>query len=105
MEELRHRVDEIVEDPATAETLKPWYGKHCKRVCFHDEYLPAFNRDERPPGRHRRAGCRGGHRRPAWWSPGSSTRVDVLVFASGFEVTTDLDHRLGFDPRVGAGSR
>ena len=25
--------------------------------------------------------------------------VDLLVFASGFEVTTDLDHRLGFDPK------
>ena len=28
--------------------------------------------------------------------------VDCLVFASGFEVTTDYDHRLGFDP-VGRG--
>ena len=25
--------------------------------------------------------------------------LDLLVFASGFEVTTDLEHRLGFDPR------
>ena len=43
MEGFRRRIDEIVEDPETAEKLKPWYGKHCKRLCFHDEYLPAFN--------------------------------------------------------------
>ncbi|MEZ5257088.1 MAG: hypothetical protein R2705_09430 [Ilumatobacteraceae bacterium] len=24
--------------------LKPWYGKHCKRVTFHDDYLESFNR-------------------------------------------------------------
>jgi cyclohexanone monooxygenase len=31
-------------DPATAEALKPWYRQFCKRPCFHDEYLPTFNR-------------------------------------------------------------
>ena len=44
MEAIRRRVDEIVRDPDTAERLKPWYGKFCKRPCFHDDYLPAFNR-------------------------------------------------------------
>ena len=29
--------------PRRAERLKPYWGKHCKRVCFHDDYLPAFN--------------------------------------------------------------
>ncbi|MBS1838636.1 MAG: NAD(P)/FAD-dependent oxidoreductase, partial [Actinobacteria bacterium] len=43
MEGFRRRVDEIVEDVETAEKLKPWYGKHCKRLCFHDEYLQSFN--------------------------------------------------------------
>ena len=27
----------------TAAALKPWYRQFCKRPCFHDEYLPAFN--------------------------------------------------------------
>jgi cation diffusion facilitator CzcD-associated flavoprotein CzcO len=98
MEALRRRVDDIVDDPATAAKLKPWYGKHCKRVCFHDEYLPSFNR----PNVHlvdtegrgveaitERGVVAGGVEYP----------VDLLVFASGFEVTTDLNHRLGFDPR------
>ena len=37
-------MDDIVEDPATADALKPWYRQFCKRPCFHDEYLQAFNR-------------------------------------------------------------
>ena len=44
MEEIRSRVDTIVTDPTTAEALKPWYRQFCKRPCFHDEYLQAFNR-------------------------------------------------------------
>jgi cation diffusion facilitator CzcD-associated flavoprotein CzcO len=97
MEMLRRRVEEIVEDPETAEKLKPWYGKHCKRVCFHDDYLPAFNKpnvhlvdtDGRGVEAVTATGVVAG---------GAEHEVDLLVFASGFEVTTDLDHRLGFDP-------
>ena len=44
MEQVRARVDQVVKDPATAEALKPWYNQFCKRPCFHDEYLDAFNR-------------------------------------------------------------
>ena len=44
MNQVRARVDAIVKDPATAEALKPWYRQFCKRPCFHDEYLPTFNR-------------------------------------------------------------
>lgn len=43
MESIRARVDEVVKDKATAEKLKPWYPSICKRPCFHDEYLKAFN--------------------------------------------------------------
>ena len=98
MEALRRRVDEIVDDPDTAARLKPWYGKHCKRVCFHDDYLPAFNRpnvhlvdtDGRGVEAITATGVVAG---------GVEYPIDLLVFASGFEVTTDLDHRLGFDPK------
>jgi hypothetical protein len=37
-------VDSVVRDAATAAALKPWYRQLCKRPCFHDEYLEAFNR-------------------------------------------------------------
>ncbi|RCI10155.1 hypothetical protein L249_8599 [Ophiocordyceps polyrhachis-furcata BCC 54312] len=45
MERLRRRVDEVVtQDEAAAEALKAWYPSWCKRPCFHDDYLVAFNR-------------------------------------------------------------
>jgi len=44
MEQIRGRVDAIVEDPDTAEALKPYYPYGCKRPTFHDEYLPTFNK-------------------------------------------------------------
>ena len=43
MEQLRARVDALVEDPATAAALKPYYPYGCKRPTFHDEYLSCFN--------------------------------------------------------------
>ncbi|KAL5358188.1 hypothetical protein BJX96DRAFT_182749 [Aspergillus floccosus] len=41
---IRNRVHDIVRAPETASLLAPWYPGWCKRPCFHDEYLPAFNR-------------------------------------------------------------
>ncbi|WP_395156338.1 flavin-containing monooxygenase, partial [Ilumatobacter sp.] len=48
MTEVRARVDQVVNDEITAEKLKPWYRQLCKRPCFHDEYLLAYNE----PGTH-----------------------------------------------------
>ena len=45
MNKVRARIEEIVKDPTTAEALKPWYRWLCKRPCFHDDYLDAFNQD------------------------------------------------------------
>ena len=98
MEALRQRVLDTVEDRDTAERLLPWYGKHCKRVCFHDEYLPSFNlsnvhlvdTDGRGVDSVTPTGV---------VVDGTEYPVDLLVFASGFEVTTDLDQRLGFSPK------
>ena len=44
MEDIRARCNQVVQDSATAEALKPWYRQLCKRPCFHDEYLDAYNR-------------------------------------------------------------
>ena len=43
MEQIRARVDSIVQDPKTSAALKPYYPYGCKRPTFHDEYLPTFN--------------------------------------------------------------
>ena len=44
MEMARRRIDRTVKDTKTAEALKPYFHYFCKRPCFHDEYLEAFNR-------------------------------------------------------------
>jgi len=44
MERIRRRIDSIVEDPATAEALKPYYYRFCKRPTFSRSYYEAFNR-------------------------------------------------------------
>ena len=44
MNEVRARVEAIVQDPVTASALQPWFRQFCKRPCFHDEYLQTYNR-------------------------------------------------------------
>ena len=96
MNQIRARVDEIVEDPATAEALKPWYRQFCKRPCFHDEYLPTFNRpnvhlvDTQGKGVERITAN-------AVVANGEAFEVDCVIFATGFEVGTAFTHRAGYD--------
>lgn len=96
MEEIRARVDAVVRDPATAEALKPWYRQLCKRPCFHDEYLQAFNE----PGTHLvDTDGRGVERidETGVWVNGVHYELDCIIFASGFEVGTSYSRRAGFE--------
>lgn len=85
MNEIRARVDAIVEDPATAAALKPWYRQLCKRPCFHDEYLQAYNRDNLTLVDTDGAGVERIDETGVW-ACGRHHEIDVLVLASGFEV-------------------
>jgi cyclohexanone monooxygenase len=96
MEQIRARVDAIVGDPATATALKPYYRQFCKRPCFHDEYLDAFNR---PNVTLVDTNGRGVER----VTPGGVVvggveyALDCLVFATGFEVGTAYTRRAGYE--------
>lgn len=98
VQKIRDHIANIVTDPETAKKLMPWYSQACKRPCFHDEYLPAFNRpnvhlvDTDGKGIHEV-----GENGPIF--EGVEYPVDVLIYASGYEVTSDYHHRLGFDPK------
>jgi cyclohexanone monooxygenase len=96
MNQVRARVDAIVNDPDTAAALKPWYRQFCKRPCFHDEYLQTFNRsnvtlvDTRGKGVERLTAT-------SVVANGRDYPVDCLIFATGFEVGTAYTRRAGYD--------
>ena len=95
-DEVRARVDSIVTDPATAAGLKPWYNLMCKRPCFHDEYLPAFNR---PNVKLVDTDGQGVERitEDAIVVGGVTYPVDCIVYASGFELGSNYKIKLGFE--------
>ena len=103
MEEIRARVDAIVKDQSTAQKLKAWYRQLCKRPCFHDEYLQAFNR---PNVRLVDTDGKGVERitERGLVVAGQEHEVDCIIYASGFEVGTDFTRRAGFEI-TGAGGR
>jgi cation diffusion facilitator CzcD-associated flavoprotein CzcO len=96
MEQLRARVDAIVRNAATAEALKPYYNRACKRPCFHDDYLATFNRPNvtlvdtngRGVDRVTERGVVAGGREYA---------LDCLIYATGFEVGTAFARRAGYE--------
>ncbi|HSM53061.1 MAG TPA: NAD(P)/FAD-dependent oxidoreductase, partial [Erythrobacter sp.] len=95
MSEIRARAEAIVGGEA-GEKLKAWYRQLCKRPCFHDEYLQAFNRpsthlidtDGQGVERITEKGVIAG---------GVEYEVDCIIYASGFEVGTDFVSRSGYD--------
>ena len=96
MTEIRQRIDALVEDPATAEALKPWYRQLCKRPCFHDEYLQAYNSPNVTLVDTDGKGVERITERGAVVD-GVEYEVDCLIYASGFEVGTDYTRRSGYE--------
>ena len=103
MNGVRARAEEIVEDPEVAAKLQPWYRQFCKRPCFHDEYLPTFNRpnvtlvDTEGRGVERITPN-------GVVANGVEYEVDCIIFATGFEVGTTYTRRAGYEI-VGRGGR
>ncbi len=82
---IHKHIDEVVEDPETAEALKPWYMFMCKRPCFDNAYLPTYNR----PNVHLVDTHGGGINEISAKGPvfnGKTYPLDVLIMATGFEI-------------------
>jgi cation diffusion facilitator CzcD-associated flavoprotein CzcO len=96
MELHRRRIDDLVVDPAKAEILKPYYRYLCKRPCFHDEYLPAFNNPNVTL-----VDCPAGIERVTEQGvvvDGKHYDVDCIVYGTGFEgELTPLFRRAGHE--------
>ena len=92
MEEIRARAASIVNNPEVAEKLKPYYRQFCKRPCFHDDYLPSFNK----PNVHLiDTDGKGVSNITAQGVvfDGREYPVDCIIFATGFEIGTDYSRR------------
>ena len=95
MSEIRQRAETVVEDPEAGQKLKAWYRQLCKRPCFHDEYLQAYNQpgtklidtDGQGVERITEHGVVAG---------GVEYPIDCIIYASGFEVGTEYTSRAGF---------
>jgi len=105
MERLRQRVSSIVQDRVTASALKPYYRFMCKRPLSSDEFYPTFNRENvtlldvsETKGIERLT-------RDGIIVNGSEHPVDCIIFASGFEVTSELERRWGIDVVTGREGR
>ncbi len=103
MERLRRRIADLVDDPDTAEALKPYYRFMCKRPTSSDEYLSSFNRpnvtlvdvsESHGVERLTRTGI---------IANGVEYEVDCVIFASGFEISTEISRRYAMDAVEGRG--
>jgi len=104
MEEIRGLVDETVKDPNTADKLKAYYNQFCKRPTFNDHYLETFNRDnvelvDVSATQGVEAITEGGI-----VANGKEYEVDCIIYASGFEITSSYERRLGI-PIFGMGGQ
>ena len=85
MMRIHRRIEKEVEDPVVAEALKPWYMFMCKRPCFHNEYLPTFNRPTvHLVDTHGEGITEIGPGGPVF--DGKEYQLDLLIYATGFEV-------------------
>lgn len=85
MMRIHKRIDGIVKNQQTADALKPWYMFMCKRPCFHNDYLPSFNR----PNVHLVDTHGKGINEITAKGPvfeGKEYELDLLIYATGFEV-------------------
>lgn len=95
MDQIRSRVDESVTDPEVADKLKAFYNQFCKRPTFNDHYLETFNRSN-----VELVDCsasQGVERitENGIVVDGKEYEVDCIVYASGFEITSSYERRIG----------
>jgi cation diffusion facilitator CzcD-associated flavoprotein CzcO len=103
MEEIRQRVADLVSNPETAAALQPWYQHMCKRPGFSDHYLKAFNRPNVTLVDTQGQGIESFTAR-GFVVGGVEYPVDVVIFATGFELNFDAAKRAGVDIRGRGGA-
>ncbi len=101
MERLRRRVDALVNDPETAEALKPYYRFLCKRPLSNNDYYTCFNQANVELIDVSASQGLEQVTEAGFVSNGHEYPVDCMIFASGFEVSSELERRWGIDVIAG----
>ena len=104
MEEIRGLVDDTVQDPEVAEKLKAYYNQFCKRPTFNDFYLDTFNRPNVELVDVSATQGVEAITENGIIANGKEYAVDCIVYASGFEITSSYERRLGI-PIFGVGGK
>ena len=104
MEEIRGLVDDTVQDPEVAEKLKAYYNQFCKRPTFNDFYLDTFNRPNVELVDVSATQGVEAITENGIVANGKEYAVDCIVYASGFEITSSYERRLGI-PILGIGGK
>ena len=86
---IRARVDELVTDKVTAESLKAWYPSWCKRPCFHDEYLLAFNQSHVKLVDTDGKGVARLTEKGLVVKDGDEYDLDLIIFGTGFDIAPE----------------
>ncbi|TZG29424.1 flavin-containing monooxygenase [Sphingomonas montanisoli] len=92
----RARIDETVKDRETAEKLKPWYNLFCKRPTFNDEFLDAFNRPNVTLVDASGDDAISEITETGVVAGGKDYPVDLIIYASGFQVIGTVGQRVTF---------
>lgn len=95
MEAIRSLVDDAVEDAAVADKLKAYYNQFCKRPTFNDFYLETFNRPNVELVDVSATQGVEAITENGIVANGKEYAVDCIVYASGFEITSSYERRLG----------
>lgn len=100
---IRAHIDLVVQDPDTAEALKPYYNWFCKRPLFHDGYYETFNRPNvtliDTQGKSLDLITEN-----SIIYDGQAYEVDCIIYASGFEAAAPSNRSGGFT-LVGKGGK
>ena len=97
MERFRRRVDGVITDAELAESLKPYYRFLCKRPLSSDTFYPAFNKPNVTLIDTSETQGLEQITEKGFIQNGVEYEVDCIIFASGFEVSSELERRWGFD--------
>ena len=95
METIRGLVDETVKDSEVAEKLKAYYNQFCKRPTFNDFYLDTFNRPNVELVDVSASQGVEAITETGIIANGQEYPVDCIIYASGFEITSSYERRLG----------